>query len=117
MKKEFLSNIPMKEGTCVGRGVDSRNPTFRRVRRGFPAWAFSWGHKNAGGTYRNDTEGRGERAEPKIPKGVRAGCDARGRCHTEDNTFPWCKQTDQVSASLARHDSAGRIGAQSPGQY
>src|ERR1700674_1866906 len=91
--------------------------SFRRDRQGVPSSASSWGHRNVGGTCHTDTGDRVERAKSKIPKRVRAWCDARGRCHTEDNFSPRCTQTGQVCVSLATHDSAGRIRAQSPGTH
>jgi hypothetical protein len=111
--KEYPSG--RKREACIARALFFQSLTPRPVRRGVLAWAFSWGHKNAGGTSRSDRGDRAEKGEPRIPGGVPAWCDARDRFHTAGSFFLRCTQTGQGCASLATNDSPGRIRVQSPG--
>src|SRR5450631_1167987 len=62
----------------------------RGVRRGFPAEAYSWGRRSAGGIFRSDTGEMVETGVPKIQGCVRAWCDARGHCRTKGSSYAQC---------------------------
>ena len=96
-----------KDEFCIGRALTIPGPTLHRARREFLYQAFSWGHRNAGGTCHSDKDETAGITGPRIPGRARVWCGVHDHCHTLDSFYLRCTQTVQVCVSLATHDSAG----------